>query len=57
MLRSFSIYRVPLISSSSWDVRFELFLLLLLLTLMLGWPSPSLEGFALTLLCLNTGKT
>ena len=33
MLRSFSIYIAPLISSSSWDVRFDLLLLLLLLML------------------------
>ena len=33
MFRSFSIYIAPLISSSSWDVRFDLLLLLLLLML------------------------
>ena len=57
MLRSFAIYVALLISSSSWDVRFDLLLLLLLLMLILGWRSSALEGFTLTLLCLNTGKT
>ena len=48
LLSLFSIYRAPLIRSSSCGVRFDLFSLLLLVTVMLGWPSPALEGFTLT---------